>query len=78
MNNIHSIRKRLGMTQIDFSQAIDVSRGNVSHYERGMQEVPPKIARRVIEAAKLRGHALTFDDIYAPSSSSTTTQKARK
>lgn len=64
MNNIHQIRKRLGLTQEAFGEAIGVSQGNVSHYEQGRQEVPPDVARRVIAAADALGHAVTFDDIY--------------
>ena len=66
MNNIHQIRKRLGLSQAAFGEAIGVSQGNVSHYEQGRQEVPPDAARRVISAAESHGHALTFDDIYQP------------
>lgn len=65
MNNIHQIRKRLGLTQEAFGEAIGVSQGNVSHYEQGRQEVPPDVARRVISAAETAGHVVTFDDIYA-------------
>lgn len=64
MNNIFSIRKRLGLSQADFGAAIGVSQGNVSHYERGRQEVPPHVARQIIEAAAKAGLTVTFDDIY--------------
>ena len=66
MNNILQIRKRLGLSQVAFGKAIDVSQGNVSHYEQGRQEVPPEVARRVIAAAEALGHVVTFDDIYQP------------
>lgn len=66
MNNILQICKRLGLSQVAFGKAIDVSQGNVSHYEQGRQEVPPEVARRVIAAAEAMGHAVTFDDIYQP------------
>ena len=64
MNNILQIRKRLGLSQVAFGEAIGVSQGNVSHYEQGRQEVPPDVARRVIAAAEAFGQAVTFDDIY--------------
>ncbi len=64
MNNILHIRKRLGLTQVAFGEAIGVSQGNVSHYEQGRQEVPVDVARRLISAAEERGVVLTFDDIY--------------
>jgi len=67
MNNILSIRQRLGLSQAAFGEAIDVSQGNVSHYELGRQQVPPDVARRVISAAAKHGVALSFDDIYITS-----------
>lgn len=65
MNNLLSIRKRLGMSQTDFGEAIELSQGNVSHYECGRQSVPPDVARRIIKVAAERGHTVSFDDIYA-------------
>lgn len=64
MNNIHTIRKRLGMTQVEFASAIGVTQGNISHIEQGRQEVSPAVARRVIDVASSRGFVVTFDDIY--------------
>lgn len=65
MHNFKVIRERLGMTQAAIGKAIGVTQGNVSFYEKG-QSVPPDVAARLIAAAKGRGHALTFDDLYAP------------
>lgn len=64
MNNINAIRQQLGMSQADFGAAIGVTAGNVSHYERQAQEVPPSVARRVIAVAAGRGVTVCFDDIY--------------
>ncbi len=64
MNNILHIRRKLGMTQSAFGEAIKVSQGNVSHYEQRRQEVPPDVARRVIDVAAEHGYRITFDDIY--------------
>ena len=65
MNTILSIRKRLEATQSELAEALGVSQGNISHYERG-QTVPPDIASRLIGFAATRGHLLTFDDVYSP------------
>lgn len=67
MNTILSIRKRLEATQAELADALGVSQGNVSHYERG-QTVPPDIALRLINFAKKRGISISFDDIYKSSS----------
>lgn len=65
MNNVQTIRKRLGLSQAAFADAIGVSQGNVSHIESRGQEVRPDVARRIIAAAAERGVVLTFDDIYS-------------
>lgn len=63
-NNIKRVREQLGLSQAAFAAAIGVSQGNVSHYERQRQAVPPKVARLVIAAAQERGVHISFDDIY--------------
>ncbi len=65
MNNVKHIRQILGLSQADLGKAIGVSQGNVSFYELG-QEVPPKVARKLIDVAKAKGVDISFDDIYAP------------
>lgn len=71
MNNVLTIRRRLGLSQADFGAAIGVSQGNVSHYEQMRQEVPPHVARQIIDTAAKRGLQLTFDDIYGDETVST-------
>lgn len=63
MNSISQIRATLKVTQQALADALQVSQGNISHYERG-QSVPPEVAKRLIAFAGQRGHLLTFDDIY--------------
>ncbi len=64
MNNIRHIRQLLGLSQKAFGDAIGVSQGNVSFYELG-QDVPPKVARKMIDAAAMAGISLSYDDIYS-------------
>ena len=64
MNNVRSIRLRLGVSQADLGAALGVTQSNVSQYEAG-QAVRPHIAARLIEFARSRGCPLTFDDVYA-------------
>lgn len=64
MSALKAIRDRLRVTQSELGAAIGVSQGNVSFYERG-QTVPPDVAGRLIEFAKARGMALTYDHLYA-------------
>jgi putative transcriptional regulator len=76
MNALKSIRERLGVTQIALGEALGVTQGNVSFYEKG-QTVPPAVAAKLIDYAKGRGVALTFDDIYAYKAPHRATPKAR-
>ena len=64
MRPFRAIRERLGLTQTQIATELGCSQGNVSFYERG-QMVPPDVAGRLIELARRRGHAITFDDVYA-------------
>jgi putative transcriptional regulator len=67
MNPIARIRAQLGVTQSAMADALNVTQGNVSHYERG-QGVPPEVAKRLIAYAQTMGHVVTFDDIYGAAS----------
>ncbi len=63
MNTFRSIRHALGCTQAELGAALGMTQGNVSFYEKG-QTVPPEVARKLIDFARTKGHALTFDDVY--------------
>lgn len=63
MNPIHAIRQRLGMTQSELAEAMEMSQGNVSFYENG-QTVPPAAASRLIAVASERGLRISFDHVY--------------
>jgi transcriptional regulator with XRE-family HTH domain len=65
MNNIRKIRERFRLPQSAFARVIGVTQGNISHYEHQRQEVPPSVARRIIEEGKKRSMHITFDDIYS-------------
>lgn len=63
--NLKSIRLDIGMTQREVAAVFGQTASNVSHYENGKQELPPACARALIEAARVRGREVTFDEIYA-------------
>ena len=63
MNTFKSIRSRLGMTQAEIAKGIGVTQGNVSFYEKG-QTVPPHVATKLIAFAKVKGHVVSYDEIY--------------
>lgn len=58
-----TIRARLAVTQAAMAEAIGVTQANVSFYEKG-QTIPPKVAGKLIEFAKSKGHVITYDDVY--------------
>jgi DNA-binding XRE family transcriptional regulator len=65
MNNILSIRKRIGLQQVDFAEAIGVSQSNVSHYENGRNDPSLDVGRQVVALARRYGHSLTLEDVFA-------------
>lgn len=65
MYPLNTIRRRLGVTQSVLADALGVTQGNVSNYERG-QTVPPAVAAKLIEYARGAGEVVTFDEIYGP------------
>lgn len=63
-NNVRAIRLQLGLSQAALAVLLDMTQGNVGHYERRSQAVPPEVAQRLIDVAKRRNVAITFDDVY--------------
>lgn len=63
MSIFKSIREKLSMTQAAIGEAIGVTQGNVSFYERG-QTIPPAVAGKLIGVARTMGLPLSFDQIY--------------
>ena len=65
MNNVKTIREKLGLTQKSFGDGIGCTQGNVGHYEQDRQVIPPDAAGRLIDFAATLGHVVTYDDIYS-------------
>jgi putative transcriptional regulator len=63
-NGIKEIRLRMGMTQQAFADMLGCTQGNVGHYEIKYQTVPPDVAKKLIFEAAVRGHRVTYEDIY--------------
>ncbi|MDR5170711.1 helix-turn-helix transcriptional regulator [Methylobacillus flagellatus] len=63
MSNFQKIRSHLGLSQAGLARALGMSQPNIYKYEKG-QDVPPGVARKLIELAAKRGVSLTYDDIY--------------
>ncbi|MCZ8411671.1 helix-turn-helix domain-containing protein [Achromobacter dolens] len=63
MNRFLRIRRHLGLTQAALARAIDVTQGNISHYEKG-QTVSPAVAVRLIRFAASLGQAVSYEEIY--------------
>lgn len=54
----------MGMTQRQFADMLGTSQGNVGHYELRGQSMLPQGAKRLIFEAAVRGHRVTYEDIY--------------
>lgn len=63
MNALRTIRQRLDVSQAEMADALGVSQGNVSFYEKG-QTLPPHVAQRLIDFSAGRGLAIGFDHVY--------------
>ena len=75
MNQIKSIRDRLGITQSALADGIGCTQGNIGHYEKG-QTIPPDMAKRLIGFAKTMGHEVTYEDVYGPADIQAATKEA--
>lgn len=63
MNQVKTIRARLGVTQQALGHGIGCTQANIGHYERG-QMLSPDMARKLIEFCALRGLVITYDHVY--------------
>lgn len=63
-NRLKLIRLRMGMTQQEFADMLGITQGNVGHYELREQTMLPDGAKRLIHEAAIRGHRVTYEDIY--------------
>ena len=63
-NLLKEIRLRMGMTQQAFADMIKCTQGNIGHYESRDQVMPPHVAKTLIFEAAIRGHRVTYEDIY--------------
>lgn len=63
MHALKNIRLRLGATQSEIAEALDVTQGNVSFYEKG-QTIPPAQAEKLISFARSKGLPIGYDHVY--------------
>lgn len=62
--NIKKIRQALGMSQSQFSRAINIQVMTISVWELGKQVISAKNAAKVAQYATYAGVPTTLDDIY--------------
>lgn len=65
MNNLRSIRKRLGLTQGAVTKVIGGTQGSISLYETGERAFPVDKALLLVEEGRKMGIVFSLDDIYA-------------
>lgn len=66
MNRFKSIREKLQITQAALAGQLGCTPGNINHYEKRGQTVPPDMAKRLIVVCRNLGHEVTYLDIYGP------------
>lgn len=64
MNRLKTIRHRLGITQEALGEILGVTKSRVSQYESGKGEPDASAVRKLISAARLKGHVVTFEEVY--------------
>jgi putative transcriptional regulator len=64
MSQIKAIRDLLDLTQTQLADGIGCTQGNIGHYERGQQVIPPDRAATLIEFSATHGLHLTLDQVY--------------
>lgn len=77
-DRIKSIRQRMGMTQQQFADMLGMSQGNVGHYEAHGQMMPPDVVRKLIAEAAVRGHRITYEDVYGKVDAPVLKQRVRR
>jgi len=77
-NRLKQIRLRMGLTQQQFADMLGLTQGNIGHYELREQTMMPEGARRLIKEAALRGHRVTYEDIYGKVDAPVLTGLARR
>lgn len=77
-NLIKEIRLRMGLTQQQFGEMLGRTQGNVGHYESRDQMFPPEVAKKLIFEAAVRGHRVTYEDIYGKVDAPVAKQRARR
>lgn len=68
----------MGMTQQQFADMLDMSQGNVGHYEAHGQMMPPDVVRKLIIEAAVRGHRVTYEDVYGKVDAPVLKQRVRR
>lgn len=77
-NRLKQIRLRMGLTQHQFADMLGMTQGNVGHYESREQTMLPEGAKRLIKEAAVRGHRVTYEDIYGAVDAPVLTGLARR
>lgn len=59
-----ALRMLLKITQTEWAKVLETSITAISHLERGMTAASIPLAKRMVEEARIRGIAVTLDELY--------------
>lgn len=62
---LKTLRKKLGLSQTEFAQIMNVTVATICMWEKGKRLPSPQKAKMIMEFAKTKGYRLTFDQIYS-------------